>query len=689
MPTVQLFATCLGDLAFPDAVFDAEALLREAGFEVFFPDDAGLLRTAGLQRGASEGGEARRPHLREGLLPQRADRAAVRLLRGDGLAPLARAARRGAVGGLRALGLPRLGRLRAAAAQRGADSRLSRLVPHAARAADLRRAARPARGVGRDGHGAAAAGSLLRLRRHVLGAPAGDLARDGRREARRARPEPRRSSPPTRAASRTCAAAPRRPAARASSTSRPRSRGGSDERARPAARPVPHRRADHARERPRGGCARHRDRAPLRPPARRMGRARRRPGAAGAGPRDQDPHDQGARRVPRRFPAAVEARGGHVHRCADAAEARATITEICRRREREDRRQVEVDGRPRRSSLNDGARGRRAGGRSRPISASGSSSSRASVPRTSSRPRSRDRAATWPSCSSPLEAERCPGRPGLADAVRARAPARGLHEGRRRDHGRELRRRRDRLDLHASRTRATRASSRPCPRVHVVARRDRAPRADDRRALAVLLRLLARSATGQRALELHLADLGPAPSRRGGRARGAAHRDPRQRPLEPARDALRGDARTASAAAPASTSARSTARSAAAPTGRSTPGRSARCSCRCSSGSSRRPRCRTLSSLCGACTDACPVKIPLHDLLLDLRDDLVGTGVASRWERFAFTAWSFAWSSPLGYRVSTALARLGQPLSGLAGPGRVWAQGRTFPKLSRRYRDRR
>ena len=34
---VQLFATCLGDLAFPDAVADAEALLREAGFEVEFP----------------------------------------------------------------------------------------------------------------------------------------------------------------------------------------------------------------------------------------------------------------------------------------------------------------------------------------------------------------------------------------------------------------------------------------------------------------------------------------------------------------------------------------------------------------------------------------------------------------------------------------------------------------------------
>jgi L-lactate dehydrogenase complex protein LldE len=37
MPTVQLFATCLGDLAFPEAVTDAEVLLRRAGFEVVFP----------------------------------------------------------------------------------------------------------------------------------------------------------------------------------------------------------------------------------------------------------------------------------------------------------------------------------------------------------------------------------------------------------------------------------------------------------------------------------------------------------------------------------------------------------------------------------------------------------------------------------------------------------------------------
>jgi L-lactate dehydrogenase complex protein LldF len=94
------------------------------------------------------------------------------------------------------------------------------------------------------------------------------------------------------------------------------------------------------------------------------------------------------------------------------------------------------------------------------------------------------------------------------------------------------------------------------------------------------------------------------------------------------------------------------------------------------------------SSLCGACTDACPVKIPLHELLLDLRRDLVEQGGASRLERLAFTLWSLAWSSPLGYRMTSRLARLGQPLAGVVGPGRAWASGRSLPRLVRRYRDR-
>jgi L-lactate dehydrogenase complex protein LldF len=99
-------------------------------------------------------------------------------------------------------------------------------------------------------------------------------------------------------------------------------------------------------------------------------------------------------------------------------------------------------------------------------------------------------------------------------------------------------------------------------------------------------------------------------------------------------------------------------------------------------GLERTPDLPHASSLCGACTDACPVKIPLHELLLELRRDLVDRGVAPLRERLAFTAWSWAWSSPLGYRLSTRLARLGRP-------SKAWRAGRTMPRLGRRYRDRR
>jgi L-lactate dehydrogenase complex protein LldF len=95
------------------------------------------------------------------------------------------------------------------------------------------------------------------------------------------------------------------------------------------------------------------------------------------------------------------------------------------------------------------------------------------------------------------------------------------------------------------------------------------------------------------------------------------------------------------------------------------------------------------SSLCGACTQACPVKIPLHELLLELRRDLVEQGGASRREKVAMTLWSLAWSRVFGYRLTTRLARLGQPLAGRLGPGRVWGEGRAFLPLARkRFRDR-
>jgi L-lactate dehydrogenase complex protein LldF len=101
-------------------------------------------------------------------------------------------------------------------------------------------------------------------------------------------------------------------------------------------------------------------------------------------------------------------------------------------------------------------------------------------------------------------------------------------------------------------------------------------------------------------------------------------------------------------------------------------------------GIERAPALPHASSLCGACTEACPVKIPLHELLIELRRDLVERGVASWRERIAMTLWSLAWSRVPGYRLSTAAARLGRPLAGLVGPGRAWRAGRDVPRLARK-----
>src|SRR5690606_2713626 len=45
------------------------------------------------------------------------------------------------------------------------------------------------------------------------------------------------------------------------------------------------------------------------------------------------------------------------------------------------------------------------------------------------------------------------------------------------------------------------------------------------------------------------------------------------------------------------------------------------------------------SSLCGACAEVCPVKIPLHDLLIGLRRETGRRGKAPRRFRQAFGVW--------------------------------------------------
>ena len=83
------------------------------------------------------------------------------------------------------------------------------------------------------------------------------------------------------------------------------------------------------------------------------------------------------------------------------------------------------------------------------------------------------------------------------------------------------------------------------------------------------------------------------------------------------------------------------------------------------------------STLCGACMDACPVQIPLQDLLLGLRRRKAAE--AAKAEKGAWRAWAQAWGRPVTYRASLKAMATGRHLSRLVtrAPGlRHWSQGR-------------
>lgn len=94
-----------------------------------------------------------------------------------------------------------------------------------------------------------------------------------------------------------------------------------------------------------------------------------------------------------------------------------------------------------------------------------------------------------------------------------------------------------------------------------------------------------------------------------------------------------------------------------------------------------------LSSLCGACYDVCPVKIPIPDLLVDLRAEHERRTPSARSSRLAWRAWSLLWRTGPGYRLSMAATRLmsrvlpERLLARLPGPGRKWAAGRALPPV--------
>ncbi len=82
------------------------------------------------------------------------------------------------------------------------------------------------------------------------------------------------------------------------------------------------------------------------------------------------------------------------------------------------------------------------------------------------------------------------------------------------------------------------------------------------------------------------------------------------------------------------------------------------------------------SSLCGRCTEVCPVGIPLHRMLLDLRAGEAENG-GSRVEKAAWKSWAAAFAGPQG-RAAGWLARLGLRVGGVL-PGLPVGGSRPIP----------
>ncbi len=102
------------------------------------------------------------------------------------------------------------------------------------------------------------------------------------------------------------------------------------------------------------------------------------------------------------------------------------------------------------------------------------------------------------------------------------------------------------------------------------------------------------------------------------------------------------------------------------------------------------------STLCAACTEACPVKIPLHEHLLRHRQEIVEKeGRAPAFENLSMKAFSMGTASPAMYNIGSKLApaALGvfskdEKISKGPGPLKNWTDIREFPAPKKdRFRD--
>lgn len=102
------------------------------------------------------------------------------------------------------------------------------------------------------------------------------------------------------------------------------------------------------------------------------------------------------------------------------------------------------------------------------------------------------------------------------------------------------------------------------------------------------------------------------------------------------------------------------------------------------------------SSLCGACYEACPVKIPLHDMLVYLRRRKVESGHGDKLESLGMKAFAGVMGKASRFRGALKLGRLGQRFivrdGGIrlkAGPLKGWNSYRVTPMLAAQpFRER-
>jgi L-lactate dehydrogenase complex protein LldF len=97
------------------------------------------------------------------------------------------------------------------------------------------------------------------------------------------------------------------------------------------------------------------------------------------------------------------------------------------------------------------------------------------------------------------------------------------------------------------------------------------------------------------------------------------------------------------------------------------------------------------SSLCGRCSEICPVKIDIHHLLIWLRRKSVNERLSNPMEKFMIQIWFMIMKSAALYRLASRMGRLLQPIfpkkdSSLRVP--LWSRSRDFPPLApQTFRD--